>query len=199
LEILTYTPLRSVWLKAAVVGSVWASAEIIIGSFLHNLRMPFTGATLSFIGVYLLIASFQIWKEKGLIWRAGLICALMKSISPSAMILGPMIGILTEAIILELIIFIFGKNLLAYSLGGAFAVFSTLVHKLISLLILYGFDFIKILDALYYFAVRQINLSYLSPVYVVFFIAAIYLVAGIVAAILGYRSGLRYLRHRPEL
>ncbi|MEI7499987.1 MAG: nucleoside-triphosphatase [Bacteroidota bacterium] len=198
LETLTHKPLNSIWLKAAVVGSLWASIEIIIGSFLHNLRIPFTGAILSFIGVYLLVSSAQIWKERGLILRAGVICALMKSISPSAMILGPMIGILTEAIILELIIFIFGKNLVSYMLGGAFAVFSTIVHKVVSLIIMYGFDFITILDALYRFGVKQVNLSQLSPLYVVIIIAVLYLAAGMVAALLGYRSGLRYLRHSPD-
>jgi len=194
---ISHNPLKTIWLKAAVVGSLWASVEIIAGSFLHNLRIPFSGALLSFFGVYLLVASFQIWKEKGLIWRSGVICALMKSISPSAMILGPMIGILTEAIILEVVFFIFGKNLVSYILGGAFAVFSTLVHKVVSLLILYGFDFIAILDALYRFGVKQINLSQLSPLVVVIVITAVYLAAGMVAAILGYRSGIHYLRHRP--
>jgi len=183
-------------LKATVVGSLWASVEIIIGSFLHNLRIPFTGAILSFIGVYLLVACSRIWKEKGFIWRAGVICALMKSISPSAVILGPMIGILTEAIILEFIFFVFGKNLLSYMLGGALAVFSTLVHKVVSLLILYGFDFITILDALYRFGVKQINLSQLSPVYLLIVITAIYMVAGMVAAVSGYRSGVSFLNIR---
>jgi len=198
LEISEYKPLRSVWLKAAVVGSVWASVEIIVGSFLHNLRIPLTGAILSFAGVYLLVACFQTWKETGLIWRAGVICALMKSISPSAMILGPMIGILTEALILEFVIFIIGKNLVSYLLGGALAVFSTLLQKVVGWLILYGFDFITILDALYRFGVKQVNLNQLSPEYAVMVIVVIYFSVGMIAAILGYRSGRRYLRNRPD-
>ncbi|MEI6456979.1 MAG: nucleoside-triphosphatase [bacterium] len=196
MQFIPHTPLNSVWLKAAVVGSLWASVEIIIGSFLHNLRIPFTGAILSFMGVWMLVASVQFWKESGLVWRAGVICALMKSISPSAMILGPMIGILTEAIILELILILFGRNILAYLVGGALAVFSTLVHKVVSLLILYGFDLIPILEGLYRFGVKQINLSQLSPVTVVIIIAAIYLTSGMTAAILGYRAGRHYLKHR---
>jgi hypothetical protein len=35
--------LKPVWLKAAVLGGLWASVEIIIGSFFHNLRLPFAG------------------------------------------------------------------------------------------------------------------------------------------------------------
>ena len=64
-------------------------------------------------------------RENGLIWRAGIICALMKSISPSAVILGPMTGILTEALLVELSVWLFGKNIFGYLIAGALAVFST--------------------------------------------------------------------------
>ncbi len=188
-----FPPLRTVWLKAAVVGSLWASVEIILGSFLHNLRFPFSGAILSFFGVYLIISFFQIWKERGLIWRAGLICALMKSISPSAIILGPMFGIMTEAFLMEFFILLFGKNMLGYMAGGAFAVFSTLMQKVINLLILYGFDLLQILKGMYDFFIRHLRLSDHHPVWLLFFIAALYLLAGVIAAVLGYRSGNRYL------
>src|SRR5664280_916049 len=164
MEAIVYKPLNSIWLKASVVGSIWASIEILLGSFLHNLNIPLSGTILSFISVYLLISFLQIWKENGLILRAGLICALMKSISPSAIILGPMIGIMTEAILLELFILLLGRNLVSYMIGGAFAVLSALFHKLLSLLILYGFDFIKIITALYKFLVKQINLPDLDPI-----------------------------------
>lgn len=59
-----------VWLKAATLGAVWAALEIVLGSFLHNLRMPLTGTTLAACGVALLTASQILWKESGVIWRA---------------------------------------------------------------------------------------------------------------------------------
>jgi nucleoside-triphosphatase THEP1 len=197
MEQISYSPLRSIWLKAAVAGSLWASVEIILGSFLHNLRIPFSGAILSFFGVYLVISFFQLWKERGLIWRAGLICALMKSISPSAIILGPMFGIMTEAFLMEFFILLFGKNLFGYMTGGALAVFSSLFQKLINLLILFGFDFVEILKALYDFFIRQIRITAIDPVYLIMLIAGIYLLAGMIAALLGYFSGKRYIRHKP--
>src|SRR5674476_209526 len=185
METIIYKPLNSIWLKASVVGSFWASIEIILGSFLHNLKIPLSGMILSFISVYLLISFLQIWKENGLVWRAGIICALMKSISPSAIILGPMIGIFTEAMLIEIFIFAFGKNLIGYLIGGAFAVLSTILHKLVGLLILYGFDFIKILSDLYLFAVKQINLEHLSPTFLIILIVFIYIITGMAGAIAG--------------
>jgi nucleoside-triphosphatase THEP1 len=194
MQIIPGKPLSQTWLKASVIGSIWASIEIILGSFLHNLKIPLSGMILSFISVWLLISFLQLWKENGIILRAGIICALMKSISPSALILGPMIGIITEAILIELFIFIFGKNLFGYMIGGAFAVLATLIHKLVSLLILYGFNFIKILSDLYLFAVKQIDLKELTPASLIFLITLVYIIIGMVGAITGYITGLRYLK-----
>src|ERR1035437_139803 len=194
MQIISGNPLSQKWLKASVVGSIWASVEIILGSFLHNLKIPLSGMLLSFISVWLLVSFLQVWKENGLILRAGIICALMKSISPSALIFGPMIGIFTEALLIEIFIFTFGKNLVGYLIGGAFAVLATLLHKLISLLILYGFDFIKILSDLYFFVVKQIDLEYLSPTFLIILIIFIYIITGMAGAIAGYTTGLKYLK-----
>jgi nucleoside-triphosphatase THEP1 len=199
MQFIPLKPLSQTWLKASVIGSIWAAIEIILGSFLHNLKIPLSGMFLSFISVWLLISFLQVWKENGIVLRAGLICALMKSISPSAFILGPMIGIFTEAILIELFIFVFGKNLLGYLTGGAFAVLSTILHKFVSLLVLYGFDFIKILSDLYLYAVKQIDLERLSPAFLLILIILIYLATGISGSIAGYLTGKKYLRIKSLL
>jgi nucleoside-triphosphatase THEP1 len=183
--------LSEIWLKAAVMGSLWASFEIIIGSFLHNLRFPFSGTLLSFASVGLIIAFLQVWKNRGLVWRAGLVAALLKSISPSAIILGPMIGIFTEALIIEVFVLLLGRNLPGYMIGGALAVFSTLLHKVFSLLVTYGFDLIVIVEELYQYISRQAGLTEGDPVIFIFIIVLIYLLAGMSGALLGYLGGRR--------
>ena len=115
----------------------------------------------------------------------------MKSISPSAVILGPMTGILTEALLVELSVWLFGKNIFGYLIAGALAVFSTLIHKVISLLIIYGFDFLKILSDLYQFAVKQINIDNESPAILLSVISVFYIVAGMAGAAVGYMTGRR--------
>jgi len=181
--------LDSVWLKASVVGGLWASFEIIIGSFLHNLKIPFAGSTLAALGVMLMISFYVYWPSKGLIWRAGIICALMKSISPSAVILGPMIGILLEAFILEMLIRIIGSNLLGYTIGGALSVMSALLHKVFSLLILYGFNIVKIYLNIFYYASKQINIQDADPWVLLLILVGIYWATGIIAALIGYFAG----------
>ncbi|MBE0640469.1 MAG: hypothetical protein IH599_00435, partial [Bacteroidales bacterium] len=57
--------LNQVWMKAAVLGANWAASEIILGSFLHNLHIPFKGSLLTAIGLVLLISASHKWKDKG--------------------------------------------------------------------------------------------------------------------------------------
>ena len=182
-------PLSSVWLKAAVLGGLWASVEIIIGSFFHNLRIPFAGTILAANGTILMIAFYQMWPEKGLIWRAGLITALMKSVSPSAVILGPMIGIMTEALIVELFIRFLGNNLLSLSVAGALGVSSALIHKVVSLIILYGLNIVKLYVDMYNWLAKQVQIEEPDPWMLLVIVTLVYLLFGISAAIIGYKVG----------
>lgn len=186
--------LSDTWLKAAIMGSLWASFEIIIGSFLHNLRIPFSGTILAFASVSLLIGFVQVWKDRGLVWKAGLIAALLKSISPSAIILGPMIGIFTEGLILELFMLILGRNLLGYMIGGAFAVMSALFHKVVSLLVTYGFDLLVIVDGLYKYIVKQLGMTSANPLLLISIVLTVYAAFGMLGAVLGFLGGKKALK-----
>ena len=181
--------INPVWLKSTVVGSLWASSEIILGSFLHNVQAPFSGTILSAIGVILLVASERFWKTKGIIWRAGVICAVMKTISPSADIFGPMISIAAEAFLLELFIKLFGSNYFGYIIGGGFAVSWSLFYKIFGSIIVYGFSIVELYSKLYQFAARQIDFKFISPWTLILLLFFIYMLFGGSAGIFGKLVG----------
>jgi hypothetical protein len=191
--------LDSIWLKAAVAGGLWASFEIIVGSLLHNLHIPFSGTVLATFSVLWMISFIQIWNESGLIWRAGLICALMKSLSPSAVILGPMTGIMMEALLMELFIYLAGRNLVGYILAGIAALLSTILHKLVSLFILYGSDLVTIYVNLFRFLQHQLGLEDANPGDLIIIISVIYVLAGTIAALAGTFLGRKALRKKIEV
>ncbi|MFA5137697.1 MAG: nucleoside-triphosphatase [Elusimicrobiota bacterium] len=126
------------WRKAAVLGSLWAASEIVLGSFLHNVRVPLRGHFLTGIGIAILAAGHRLWPRRGLLWRAGLVCAAMKSVSPSAVILGPMISISAEGFMLEAGVRLAGANAAGLILGGGLAMAYTLLHRFGSLFVFYG-------------------------------------------------------------
>ncbi len=176
-------------MRAAVVGGLWASVEIIVGSFLHNMRIPFAGSILAFNGTILLLGFYQLWPYKGLIVRAGLITAIMKSVSPSAIILGPMTGILLEALLIEGVVRLLGKNLFSYMTAGVFSLSSALFHKIISLIIYYGFNLVKIYVNIINFGLKQLHLGEATDVQILWFLLMFYVVFGSLTGWLGYLIG----------
>lgn len=186
------------WLKAAVIGGLWASVEIVMGSFLHNLRIPLAGTILATQGILILVAFNQVWKERGIIFRAGIITALMKSISPSSVILGPMIGILLEAILLETFLFVFGRNLIGSILASSIALSSALFHKIFSILILYGWNIVLIYKNIYIYFQKIFHNDTLSPLQFIILIVFVYLFFGALAGIIGIYIGKKVKASKPE-
>ncbi|MGB9610221.1 MAG: nucleoside-triphosphatase, partial [Bryobacteraceae bacterium] len=177
------------WTRAAALGSLWAALEVTAGSLLHNLHIPFAGTVLAASGILLMTTALQRWPSPGLVWRAALIAALMKSISPSAVILGPMVGIFSEGVILFLAVSVLGRGLAGCLIGGALAVAWTLAQKVLSLLITYGPDFIALYEGLVRFAARATGWQSLGPEEVVFGLLAAQAGLGAAAGACGWWVG----------
>ena len=185
------------WYKAAVIGSIWASVEIIFGSFFHTLRIPFAGTFLTFMSVVLLTAFAVKWHEKNLFVKAGLIAALMRSMVPTSVILGPFIGIMTEALLFQLAVNILGRRPVAFILAGILAMYSAVVHKVISILLIYGMDVVTILRRLYEMFLRMTGWN-LPPGKLFIVVGVVYTSAGILAALAGMRMGKKAWNQPPS-
>ncbi|MFA6404219.1 MAG: hypothetical protein WCX31_21725 [Salinivirgaceae bacterium] len=59
------TEISEKWIKASIIGTIWAASEIVLGSFLHNLKIPFSSNLLTAIGIIILISVSYLWSEKG--------------------------------------------------------------------------------------------------------------------------------------
>ncbi|HNT98092.1 MAG TPA: nucleoside-triphosphatase [Elusimicrobiales bacterium] len=175
------------WRKAAVLGSLWAASEIILGSFLKNAQVPFAGVLLTGIGVAILVAGHRLWPEKGLLWRAGLVCAAMKSVSPSAILLSPMVAIFAEGVLAELAVRFVGGNAAGYIAAGGLAMSWGLVHKIGKLLLFYGPEslqvYVKGLEKLRDWLGRPGGVW--EPLV---FLFAVYFAAGAAAALIGMKA-----------
>lgn len=177
------------WLKAAVLGCLWASSEIVLGSFMHNLRVPFSSIFLTSIGIILLVSISLLWKEKGLIWRSGLICALMKSVSPSAVIFGPMIAILSEALLLEISVRLIGKNMVGFIVGSLLAMSWNFFQKIANYLIFYGFNIVDLYASMVKFAEKQLHMHFDTVWMPVIVLWIFYLFFGLLSAGIGIYIG----------
>ena len=191
--------LSGTWQKASVLGALWASSEIVLGSFLHNLRIPFSSIFLTTIGIILLVSVSYQWKDRGLIWRAGLICAIMKSVSPSAVIFGPMIAIFLEAVLLEFSVRIFGKNMIGFFIGSILAISWSFFQKIANFIIVYGFNIVDLYTSLINFAQKQLQFHFTTVWMPVMALWVIYLVFGALSALIGIYIGKTAIRTSPPM
>ncbi len=176
---------RDIWIKAAVIGSLWGASEIVLGSFLHNLRMPFSGNMLTAIGIILMVAGHRLWPERGLLIRAGLICAALKTLSPSPVILGPMLSIFMQAMLMETALMATRRSQAGYVIGGGLAVSWNLFYRIMSTIILYGSSLITLYQHLIDYFVSQTawqTESYWGPILILW---ALFFTWGAAAGILG--------------
>jgi len=185
--------LNQKWIKAAVLGSVWAASEIILGSFLHNIKMPFSGNVLVGIAMILLISASHLWKENGVIWRSGLICALLKSLSPSAIIFTPMIAIFTQGVLLDSMVRVFKHKKAGYFIGAALAMSWNLVQKIIMMIFFYGMNLIKVYEKIIQSAQRKLHMEFDVFWAPISLLLSIYVLLGLLAAYFGIKIGKQLL------
>ncbi len=134
------------WAYATSFGAAWGIFELTVGTFLHTLKLPFAGPVLASAAAALLIAQRQILPTPGISLATGLIAAACKSISPDGTVFGPMIGILSEALSVELAFGLFSlfqpfsksTPFLAAPVAGSLAALCPMIQKIFGQVFLYG-------------------------------------------------------------
>jgi len=187
------------WIKASILGTIWASSEIVLGSFLHNLRIPFSGNILTAIGLVILISASYKWKENGLFWRAGVICALLKTMSPSAVIFGPMVAIFSEAFLLELSVRALGKTIFGFVLGAVLAMSWNLFQRIFNFIVFYGYNIVEVYTNLMEYAQRQLHLQFDAVWAPLFLLLVLYALFGAFSAFIGIKTGRKLSTMQTEL
>jgi len=118
----------------------------------------------------------------------------MKTMSPSAVIFGPMVAIFSQSVMLELFTRVFGRNAVGYQTGAMFAMTWNLFQKIMIFIIYYGFNIANIYADLLKYAERQLNIDFDLVWSPIFMLAAIYALLGLVSGIIGMMVGRRLVR-----
>lgn len=188
------------WQKATIIGSVWGAFEVVAGSILHNLAIPMVAGTiLSVLGVIIMVTGARIFGGKGIFWRSALICAALKTVSPSPVILTPMLGITIEGVLMETGVILLGSNIAGYLLGGGLAVLSVLLFKLARIVMIYGTDIIAAYKSIFNQYFENDSISSNGHIVLVWVIITVFFIFGLVAAAIGYFGGNEIKRRYKNL
>lgn len=180
----------------AVFGALWGIIEMSFGSVVKSLNIPFSGAVLAAVGLSIAMVSRLFVPQRGSTLFVGVIAMLLKLFSIGNIIIGPMVGILGEAIVAELVFSITNRQTrFTFLLAGSLGVLWTLVQPFATGLLFFGrTPFVVWLDMLDNGS-RMLGLNSNAVVWIVAGLVAVHLAVGAVAGWLAWDVG-RQLRNR---
>ena len=171
----------------AVFGTLWGISEITLGSVLKSLNVPFSGAVLGAIGLTIALVGRVFVPKKGSTLFVGVIAMLLKLFSLGGVIIGPMVGVFSEALVAEIVLSLSGKpSRFSFLLAGALGVTWTLAQPFVTGPLLFGRTLFVVWLDLLDTGTRYLGLDANAALWIVVALLVIYLFIGCVAGWLSW-------------
>lgn len=138
------------WVTIGLFGALWGVVETTLGSYLNVIFPAFTntffkGVILAGIGVAIALTGRFFVQKRGSLVLIGVITALLKLLSPAGAKIGPVVAILLQSVIMELVVSLAGDpRRWAFVLGGALAVAWNFPHKFLMMGLMYGRNMVEV-------------------------------------------------------
>lgn len=173
-----------------VFGTLWGAVEISLGSLLHLLNVPMSGPLMAAAGLAIALMGRLFVPRCGATLYIGVVATMLKLFSIGSVVLGPMVGIMAEALIAELVLSLLGPpSQASFMLAAALGVLWTLIQPFFTGLVFFGRDiFVIWLDMLDQGS-RLLGLDAAAALWIVLGLAALYLAIGGASGWLAWRAG----------
>ena len=174
----------------AVFGALWGLVEILLGSVFHAIDLPLTGMALAIIGLMLASIGRLFVPKPGSTVLIGIIAMVLKLFSIGSSVIGPMVGILAEALIAELVLDVFGKpSMLAFIFASTAASLWTLVQPFVTGVLLFGRNLLIIWLDLLDVGTRLFGIPYQAALWIVLTLIVVHLFFGGIGGWLAWKLG----------
>jgi len=174
----------------AVFGALWGLDEISVGAMLKSLNVPFSGMFLAAVGLLILLVGRIFVPVKGSSIFIGVIATILKLFSLGGPVIGPMVGIMGEAIMAEIVLSIAKKpNRVVFIIAGAAGTFWPLIQPFITGPLLWGLSIFSVWLDFLDIGNRYLGLNTNAALWIVVVLIAIYWVVGGIAGWLAWDIG----------
>ena len=175
----------------AVFGALWGLVEISLGSVFHAIDLPMTGMALAVIGVMVASIGRLFIPKRGSTIFIGIIAMILKLFSIGSAVIGPMVGIFTEALIAELILDAFAKpSQPAFITACAGAALWTLIQPFVTGVLLFGRNLLVVWLDLLDMGTRVFGIPYQAAFWIVLTLVVVHLIFGGIGGWLAWKLGL---------
>jgi hypothetical protein len=174
----------------AVFGALWGLSEISVGAMLKSLNVPFNGMFLAAIGLLIVLTGRIFVPFKGSSIFIGAIATILKLFSLGGPVIGPMIGIMGEAILAEIVLTIAQKpSRLSFMIAGAAGTSWPLIQPFVTGPLLWGLSLLSVWLDFLDLGNRLLGLDTNAALFIVLALIAIYWITGGIAGWLAWKIG----------
>jgi hypothetical protein len=128
--------------RVPTLAAIMAAVEILLGSILHGLRIPFGGNFLSLVQSCFLTVAARAGRSRmqsvKMPFYVSSISSCLKSLSPAGNKLGPMLSIWMQGALFSSGVAVFGKNPVGTAIGGALLSLWAFVQPVLTLYLFFG-------------------------------------------------------------
>jgi len=182
------------WTYAALFGALWGALEASVGTAVHLGRMPLRGMLMGILGLLCLVCLHRLQPRPGVCLLAGLVAAFLKIFTLGGLYPGPLIGIMVEALAVELAMTLTGGRALGAVLGGAVTLGTNPAQKLAMTWLVAGTDAIKSVVDIGERTAASVGLPGLGPLAVLTAIVVTQAAVGAVGGVWAWRVAGRVAR-----
>ena len=173
-----------------VFGALWGAVETTLGAVLHTLNVPFSGVVLTGIGLSIALVGRLFVPRTGSVLFIGLATAFVKMFSVGGIVLTPMIGILAESLVAEIVLTAMGRPArLSFVIAGGLATLWPFLHPFFTQGILAGAGIFEIYNRTVTNGARLLGLDPSAVFVILAGLIVVHLGIGAVAGLLGWDVG----------
>jgi len=151
------------WTYAALFGTLWGAVELTAGTVLKMSRLPLAGTLLAVVGLVCMVTLRRLQPRRGVCLLAGVVAAFLRVFALGGLVVGPMVGILGEALLVELAFTLVGARLHGAVLAGALALMEAPLQKLVTTWLVLGSEAIVAVVRVTQRLVERLGLAPPSP------------------------------------
>jgi hypothetical protein len=182
------------WTHAALFGSLWGAAEASLGTVLKAAHVPLAGILMASVGVLCLLTVRRLQPAVGISVVTGAVAAFLKVFSLGGLVLGPAVGILAEAALVELAMTATASSAIGAVVGGALALAEAPLHMVFTAVVITGPEAAAALGRAARALAAELSIPEASPLAVLAGVAAVSALVGAVVGGFSWRVAGRVAR-----